>query len=114
MEYLSIGVKRMRRPSNMINPPEPIEVIADVPDGPPVRFKWRRIERHVVRAEGPERIEPEWWKALHIEEASKRERVRDYYRVEDQSGTIFWVFRHGLYGEEESSPPQWFMHGLFA
>ena len=44
--------------------PEPITVMAEVPDGPPLRFTWRRVEHRVVAAEGPERIEAEWWRAL--------------------------------------------------
>lgn len=109
------GIEGMQRPACILSRPETIEVIADVPDGPPARFVWRRVERHVVRAEGPERIEPEWWNAIHLEEGSNRPRPRDYYRIEDRAGSAFWVFRHGLYGsEEDSAPPSWFLHGLFA
>lgn len=104
------------RPAFMLARPEPIEVMAGVPDGPPALFIWRRVERRVVRAEGPERIAPEWWRALYVGESGKRPRTRDYYRIEDQSGAAYWVFRRGLYGSEESSAgrPQWFLHGLFA
>jgi protein ImuB len=78
-----------------------------VPDGPPVRFRWRRVLHEVVRAEGPERIAPEWWH-------DRGERaVRDYYRLEDAAGRRFWVFRRGLYGTG-AEPPRWFLHGLFA
>ena len=45
----------------MLPVPEKIEVIAEIPDGPPNRFTWRRITRDILRAEGPERITPEWW-----------------------------------------------------
>ena len=103
------------RPAFVLARPEPIEVIAEVPDGPPARFIWRRVERRVARAEGPERIAPEWWRTLYLDEDQKRPRPRDYYRVEDHDGAAYWVFRHGLYGgEEESAPPSWFVHGLFA
>lgn len=106
------------RPAFILERPEPIDVIAEVPDGPPARFTWRRIERRVVHAEGPERIAPEWWRALSVVEAQKRPRPRDYFRIEDCHGTAYWVFRHGLYGAEEDladgAPPRWFLHGLFA
>jgi protein ImuB len=59
----------------------------------------------VTRAEGPERISGEWWRA-------SGQRTRDYYRVEDREGRRFWLFRQGLYGE--TLEPRWFIHGLFA
>ncbi|MFN5618408.1 MAG: DNA polymerase Y family protein, partial [Brevundimonas sp.] len=58
-----------------------------------------------VRAEGPERIAAEWWR-------TPRARPRDYYRVEDEEGRRFWLFRAGAYGE--TPPPRWYVHGLFA
>lgn len=92
------------RPLHLFDPPQPIDAIALAPDSPPARFRWRRVDHRVVLAEGPERIEGEWWR--------RRERVRDYYRVEDQTGRRFWVFRAGRFGEEP--PPRWYLHGLFA
>lgn len=92
------------RPLHLFDPPHPIEAIALAPDSPPARFRWRRMDHRVVLAEGPERIEGEWWR--------RRERVRDYYRVEDQNGRRFWVFRAGRFGEDP--PPRWYLHGLFA
>ena len=108
------------RPPFLFQRPEPISVVAEVPDGPPARFVWRRVERRVARAEGPERIAPEWWRAIGLGEDQKRPRPRDYYDIEDESGARYWVFRHGLYGGAEDagsgddSPPRWFLHGLFA
>ncbi len=108
------------RPPFLLKRPEPIEVLAGVPDGPPVRFIWRRVERRVARAEGPERIAPEWWRHLSLTDDQKRPRARDYYTIEDQNGSAYWVFRHGLYGgddADESSggdPPRWYLHGLFS
>jgi protein ImuB len=96
------------RPLQMFNPPEPIETMAEVPDGPPLRFRWRRVLHEIARAEGPERIAPEWWRD------GNDEPTRDYYRVEDTRGRRFWVFRRGYYGEEERHPPRWFLHGVFA
>ncbi len=103
----------------MFERPEPISVIAEIPDGPPARFTWRRVERRIVRAEGPERIAPEWWRAIRFGEDQKRPRPRDYYEIEDETGARYWVFRHGLYGgaedeSEDGDPPRWFLHGLFA
>ncbi len=107
--------KRLLRPAFMLSRPEPIEVTAGVPDGPPASFIWRRVERRVARAQGPERIAPEWWRTLYLDADQKRPRTRDYYRIEDQQGAMYWVFRHGLYeGEEAAERPSWFLHGLFA
>lgn len=93
------------RPLQMFDPPQPIETIALAPDGPPARFRWRRVTHQIARAEGPERIGGEWWHR-------PRHRTRDYYRVEDHEGRRFWVFRAGFYGEEPE--PRWYIHGLFA
>jgi protein ImuB len=107
--------KRSERPAFLLARPEPIDVTAGVPADPPKSFIWRRVERRVVRAEGPERIAPEWWLILYLEEGKKKPRTRDYYKIEDQKGAMYWVFRHGLYeGEDASERPSWFLHGLFA
>lgn len=96
------------RPIRLFDPPQPIDVIAEVPDGPPRRFRWRRKLHDVVRHEGPERIAAEWWRR-----ADGAGLTRDYYRVEDDEGRRFWLFRHGLYGTEKPVPG-WYLHGLFA
>jgi len=93
-----------RRPVRLFSPGQLIEVMASVPDGPPIRFRWRRVTREVARAEGPERISGDW---------QRREMTRDYYRVEDKQGRRYWLYREGLYGESDSIP-RWFVHGLFA
>ncbi|WP_026091180.1 DNA polymerase Y family protein [Blastomonas sp. AAP53] len=98
------------RPIHLFDPPQPIEVIAEVPDGPPHRFRWRRQQHHVVRFEGPERIAAQWWKHAPGKSPGL---TRDYYRVEDARGRRFWIFRHGLY-EAEKPDPRWYVHGLFA
>lgn len=97
-----------RRPIHLFDPPQPVEVIAELPDGPPRRFRWRRSLHEVTRFEGPERIAAEWWRSA----PGNRGLTRDYYRVEDARGRRFWLFRHGLY--EEKSAPRWYVHGLFA
>lgn len=94
------------RPLALLRPPRLLShVVADVPDGPPRRFRLGLHFVHIVRAEGPERIAAEWWRRPGL--------TRDYYRVEDESGRRLWIFRHGLYGHEEASP-RWYLHGLFA
>jgi protein ImuB len=95
------------RPIKLFDPPQPIEVVAEVPDGPPRRFRWRQQLHEVALAEGPERIAAEWW-----QRADGAGLTRDYYRVEDSRGQRFWLFRHGLYGTEKSAPG-WYLHGLF-
>jgi protein ImuB len=96
------------RPIRLFGRPEPIEAIAEVPDGPPVRFRWRRVLHQVAHAEGPERIAMEWWR-----DQKGRALTRDYFRVESREGVRVWVFREGLYGRELMEP-RWFLHGLFA
>jgi len=102
------------RPLRLFERPEEIKVVAQVPDGPPARFVWRRATHAVVRAEGPERVAMEWWR-------SQGEMLtRDYFRVEDEAGLRFWLYRDGLYDREivqqegKAIQPNWFMHGLFA
>jgi protein ImuB len=139
------------RPFLLLAEPEPLNVLAEVPEGPPTRFTWRRITRRVVKAEGPERIAPEWWRkflsrapaansitsTLAGEVGAKRReggkphtqnslltfpnpppqegrgRPRDYYRIEDEDGHRYWVFREGLYQESASGTPCWYLHGVF-
>jgi protein ImuB len=103
------------RPLRLFDRPEPIKVpFATVPDGPPHHFTWRRAAHTVVRAEGPERIAMEWWKQ------DGAALTRDYFRVEDDAGLRFWIFRDGLYDRElidaegKPIPANWFVHGLFA
>ena len=99
------------RPLHLFNPPQRIEVLASVPDGPPYRFRWRRTFHEVGRFEGPERIASEWWRAKDGDPAHGAP-TRDYYRIEDRRGRRFWIFRHGLY--DGTNHPDWYIHGLFA
>jgi protein ImuB len=99
------------RPPLLLPRPEPISVLAEVPEGPPARFTWRHVSHRIVKAEGPERIAPEWWCELG---AASPARPRDYYRIEDMHGGRYCVFREGLFGRDtDETPPQWFMHGVF-
>ena len=161
------------RPVRLFSTPERLKVLAEVPDGPPQRFVWRKIARSVVRADGPERIAPEWWRHVGVPQPapspegtdrkwlspkldpradagviakvrreaenvialpqavsqpsmaqsadaeegqimSRLPRARDYYRIEDEAGRRYWVFREGLYEDGRGGPPEWFIHGVFA
>jgi len=95
------------RPIHLFDPPQPIDhVLSEVPDGPPLRFRWRRTLHDVARAEGPERIAAPWW-------TPREAPTRDYYRVEDRRGRRLWIFRHGLF-EDGKPAPNWYVHGVFA
>lgn len=99
------------RPLHLFDPPQPIEVMAEAPDGPPKSFRWRRDIHKVVLLEGPERIAPEWWCRKRGHEDAEG-LTRDYFRVEDMVGRRFWLFRHGLYSDARH--PDWYLHGVFA
>jgi protein ImuB len=118
------------RPLRLLPQPEPITVIAEVPDAPPARMIWRRVGYSFVRAAGPERLGAEWQHGRGrlaltldaIEAAGTPEtaaryyregaETRDYYVAEDAGGRRFWLFRLGLSGFTET--PRWFLHGVFA
>ena len=95
------------RPLLLLPRPEPAEVVALIPEGPPRQFRWRGVRHQVAHAEGPERIAPEWWHRI------RGDTERDYYMVEDLEGRRFWLYRAGRYGSAEAPPP-WFIHGVFA
>jgi protein ImuB len=111
-----------RRPIRLFAPPERIEVTAEVPDGPPLQFRWRRALYRIAASEGPERIAPEWWRdemgllARDLEELARsgEAATRDYFLAEDMQGRRFWLFRRGVYGAGPADGPDWFLHGLFA
>jgi protein ImuB len=96
------------RPIRLFERPQPIEVIDEVPDGPPVRFRWRQVWHDVALAEGPERIAMEWWR-----DGQGEEHTRDYFRVESGIGARLWLYREGLY-QGGQPKPRWYLHGLFA
>jgi len=102
----SYGQSSPERPVRLFRDPEAVEVTAEIPEGPPARFHWRRTLHRVAAAEGPERIAPEWWR----DKADAP--TRDYFRVEDEAGRRYWLFREGFYGAK--TLPRWFMHGIFA
>jgi protein ImuB len=98
------------RPLRLFERPEPVEAIAEVPDGPPVRFRWRRLTHEVAYAEGPERIAMPWWCESSSRAAAMANSVRDYFRVQTGDGARLWLYREGHYCD--AAPPRWFVHGL--
>lgn len=97
------------RPLRLLPHPERIEAIAPIPDDPPVQFLWRKKSYRVKAISGPERIEEEWWKS--IDEPNAPQTLRDYYRVADENGHEYWLYRAGLY--RNGHRPSWFLHGFF-
>ncbi len=95
------------RPLRLFAPPEPVETVAGVPEDAPKTFRWRRSFHRITRTEGPERIAAEWW--IDGEDQPSR----DYFRVEDDAGRRFWLFREGIY-RDDAARPRWFIHGVFA
>jgi len=93
----------VHRPLHVLPIPERIEVTAPIPDYPPLLFRYKGKVHPVVKADGPERIEQEWWR--------QQGQHRDYYRVEDDTGNRYWLFRLGHYHDETF---QWFLHGYFS
>ena len=91
------------RPLQLLRIPERINVTALIPDYPPMLFRYKGKIVNIVKADGPERIEQEWW--------LQQGQHRDYYRVEDAAGNRYWIFRLGHYDEKVY---QWFIHGFFA
>lgn len=119
------AVGRGERPLRLFPCPLPVDAVVPVPGRPPVLFRWRRVVHRIARAEGPERIAPEWWRARNT---PWEETARDYYRVEDENGCRFWLYSEVLYSRWIPDPtdtglpppvggavrPRWFVHGLFA
>ena len=92
-----------RRPLQVLQNPERIDVTAPVPDYPPMNFRYKGKLHKIIKADGPERIEQEWW--------LQQGQHRDYYYVEDEEGKRYWLFRSGHYVDRNY---QWFIHGFFA
>jgi protein ImuB len=86
------------RPLRLLADPEPLEVLAPIPTGPPSRIWWETRRLEISRTWGPERIETGWWREQSIQ--------RDYYRIETSEGRQLWIFRCLNSGA-------WFLHGSF-
>jgi protein ImuB len=133
-----IATPPLQRPLKLLPVPEAVSIMAEVPHGLPASMVWRGQTYRLVLGQGPERLGGEWWRKeerLKLVEPPKpkeskpREKqvpppyepklpqfdpdagTRDYYVVEDQNGSRFWVFRQGLYGGENR--PAWYLHGFF-
>lgn len=92
------------RPTQLLDPPEPIEAMALTPDYAPRQFVYRGQRHIIVSADGPERISHEWW----IEDGG----YRDYYVAEDEEGMRYWLF--GTPNDLPGQTRRWFIHGYFA
>ena len=101
------AVVTRERPLRLLEPPEEIAVLYAVPEGPPARFRWRRVSYLTARYEGPERVAPEWWRDR------PGTRLRDYYKVEVGDGRRFWIYREGVLGDGRGQDPRWFLQGIF-
>ena len=97
------------RPLRLLSPPERVEAVARESGGmeftgAPVLFRWRGRRHRLRVAEGPERLECEWW----LEDAPSR----DYYLAEDEEGRRYWLFCER--SRDPAALPRWFLHGFFA
>ena len=103
MSGSSAVVSRARRvpvrPIWLAPRPVRLETVSIVPDGPPLRFRLGPESHRIVSAHGPERIETAWWRGECVR--------RDYYVVETETGSRWWLFRRLRDGA-------WFLHGQFA
>ncbi|KRA95709.1 hypothetical protein ASD83_18890 [Devosia sp. Root685] len=124
----AIAAPVLQRPLKLLPAPEAVAIMAEVPHGLPASMVWRGETYRLVRGQGPERLGGEWWRKGErlklVEPDPKKPKpyepalpqfnpdagTRDYYVVEDQHGSRFWVFRQGLYG---SKNPTWYLHGFF-
>lgn len=97
------------KPARLLHRPERLDhVIAELPDHAPRRFTWRGQTHRVICADGPERIYGEWWKR-----SAEAEQVRDYFRVEDEAGHRYWLFRRGDGERSATGDLSWYLHGVF-
>lgn len=104
----ALTLVQAERPQRLLDHAEEIRVLYTVPEGPPAQFQWRRRSYRVARYQGPERIAPEWW------QDRPGTRLRDYFKVEDEAGHRFWLYREGLHDDGRGGAPRWFLHGVFA
>mgnify|MGYP002784502272 CR=1 FL=1 len=84
-------------PHLLLARPSPLLLNAWTSDGAPARFLHGGREHEVARLWGPERIETGWWRGHDVR--------RDYYIVETDTGTRWWIFRQ--------HDGQWFVQGWF-
>ncbi len=99
---------QLPRPARLFAPPEPVGALALLPDHPPAQFVWRGRRRRLAAGDGPERIYGEWWR-----NDAETFAVRDYFRVEDEVGRRYWLYRRGDGADPASGDGRWFLHGFF-
>jgi protein ImuB len=116
--WARLAAMKGARPTRLLQRPEPVDVLALLPDDPPRQFQWRRHAYKVVKVEGPERLADEWWRPRsngRVMPANIIPPVRDYYRVEDDDGGRFWLFRDGPHNASAGGgTTKWFLHGFYA
>ncbi len=95
-------------PTRLFTPPRPIEALAGLPDHPPAAFTWRRHRHRIRRSDGPERVYGEWWRR-----DAETTAVRDYYRVEDDKGCRFLLFRQGDGVDHRTGGLSWYLQGIY-
>ena len=88
----------LRRPTRLLTPPLPIEVIALAPEGLPAQFRSNQQPHTVIQYWGPERLESGWWRGPSVR--------RDYFRVETEHGAWWWIYR-------DMHTNAWYLHGVF-
>lgn len=91
------------RPIHLLSIPHVIDVTVPLPDYPPMLFFYKGQRHRIKKADGPERVEQEWW--------LQQGEFRDYYCVEDEEGKRYWLFRSG---HIEGGKSRWYIHGFFA
>ena len=95
-------------PTRLFHPPHPVVALAGLPDHAPRYFTWRRHRHTIRRADGPERIYGEWWRR-----DTENTAVRDYFRVEDDDGSRFLLFRQGDGVDLQTGGLSWYLQGIF-
>lgn len=99
-----------RRPSYLLDSPQPITAIALLPDRPPSLIRWGNARLQVIEAEGPERICIEWWRSSADNSLTPSPEIstysRDYFSLKDPEGRWLWTYRDNSSGE-------WFLHGMW-
>ncbi len=89
-----------RRPIRLLDPARPVSLLGS--EGALLLLRPGSRPLRLLEMRGPERIASEWWRA--------EDAFRDYYRVEDEDGGRYWLYRI----RDGDAAPKWFLHGLFA
>lgn len=87
-----------RAPALLLRQAEPVAVQSGTPEGAPTSLRWRGITHPILRAEGPCRVEPEWWRGHAA--------CRDYWCIAIAGGEGLWIYREG-----PAQAPRWHLQG---